>query len=103
MLQQLPNDVVKSGQSPLFTAENVPDAILNWHTTKDNVWGEIVLIKGKATYEILTDPVEQIELTPEIAGIIAPAQPHRLRPESGTEFQIIFYKKAEDLKARDVR
>ena len=92
MMKPLPMHVEKSGQSAVFTSENVPDAILNWHTTKENVWGKIVIHRGSAIYEILTDPVEKIDLSPTISGIIEPAQPHRLLPAEDTEFQIYFYR-----------
>lgn len=92
MLKKLPANVKRSGQSPIFTTETTPTGILNWHETKEFVWGEIVLYQGKATYEILTHPRETIELSPDVVGIIPPAQPHRLTPARGTEFQIIFYK-----------
>lgn len=92
MLKQLPDYLKQSGQSAVFTNQNVPNAILNWHTTKPNVWGKIVILKGEAIYEILSEPVEKIQLSPEQCGFIEPEQPHRLLPKENTEFQILFFK-----------
>ena len=92
MLKQLPDHLKQSGQSAVFTDQTTPNAILNWHTTKPNVWGKIVILKGGAAYEILTDPVEKIQLSPKFCGFIEPEQPHRLLPQENTEFQILFFK-----------
>ena len=91
MISKLPENVKQSGASAVFTSGSVPDAILNWHTTKAHVWGKIVIHKGTATYEILTDPVERVELNSERPGFIEPEQPHRLIPDDGCEFQIQFF------------
>lgn len=92
MIAQLPEGLTQSGQSGVFKSGSVPDAILNWHTTKAGVWGKIVIYQGSAIYEILTDPVEKIELDQTVCGLIEPEQPHRLTPAENTEFQILFYK-----------
>jgi len=92
MLTELPNHVVLHGQTPLFTAETLPEPLRNWHQTEEDVWAKIVVSKGTAVYEILGDETESIALSPGRHGIIEPLQPHRLLPSADLEVQIMFFR-----------
>jgi tellurite resistance-related uncharacterized protein len=90
-MKQLPTNLTKNGETPVFTEETLPEPLRNWHQTGTGVWAEILVTTGFVQYEILSDPPEMVELSPESPGVIEPEQPHRVKLSEGGEMQVVFY------------
>lgn len=79
-------------KTPVFNAENVPNALLNKHNTKVGSWGKIHIIKGSLEYLIYGPPERVYILTPNNPGVIKEQEMHKVKLLSpDTEFQIEFW------------
>ena len=90
-MKQLPENLNKTGETPVFNAETLPEPLRNLHQTGTGVWAEILVTTGIVHYEILSDPPEMVELSPASSGVIEPEQPHRVKLAEGSEMQVVFY------------
>ena len=93
-MKALPASVFPYKRTPEFTDLSVPNSLLHAHSTKANVWGEIVVLSGALTYRILEPAAEEILLTPEHSGVIEPTAQHEVVPQSGVRFYVQFYREA---------
>ena len=87
MPYSLPDDVEPYKRTRAFTQASVPSGLLADHTTRDGVWGRIVVVAGELDY-IIGD--ETIALSPGIVGIIPPTVPHRVAIDGEVEFFVEF-------------
>jgi hypothetical protein len=60
------------------------------HTTKDDVWGLIVVLEGRLLYRLLEPPSQRI-LDPQTPGVIKPRQAHEVEPMGPVSFFVEFY------------
>lgn len=90
-MKKLPENLTKTGETPVFNAESLPDPLKNWHQTGSGVWAEILVTTGIVHYEILSEPPEMVTLSPDKPGVIEPEQPHRVKLTEGSEMQVVFY------------
>lgn len=89
-MKTLPDNVKMYKRTPSFTNDNVPEALLSNHNTKDGVWGKINVEKGKLEYTIAGD--KTYLLTPEFCGIIEPQILHYVFLQPDTSFFVEFYR-----------
>jgi tellurite resistance-related uncharacterized protein len=90
-MKTLPNFVQKYKQTSTFGEANIPAGMLNIHSTKENVWGLIVIEEGELEYEIIQDSEKHV-LNSNIRGVIEPTVEHRIRPLGAVKFHVEFYK-----------
>ncbi|RZM79597.1 DUF1971 domain-containing protein [Leptolyngbya iicbica] len=91
-MKSLPTNCVPYKRTAEFTDDSVPDALLQAHSTKVNVWGKIVVLTGNLTYQILEPEWEAIALRPGIDGVIEPTIKHQVVPQPGVRFYVEFYR-----------
>lgn len=91
-MKKLPEGLHNYKRTPLFTHETVPNGLLKAHSTKEGTWGKIHITKGRLLYVIETEPLESIELSPTIYGVVEPEVPHHVKPLGEVEFFVEFYK-----------
>lgn len=88
-------------QLPVWTADNIPEALLSQHHTQEGTWGNLIIKKGRLKFYELSETGEILaehELTPERDDwLIAPQQWHKIQPQTDdTEIQLEFYCQAAD-------
>jgi tellurite resistance-related uncharacterized protein len=75
MSDVLPDNLVAYRRTPIFDQDSLPAALRRRHTTKDDVWGLIVVLEGRLLYRLLEPRSERI-LDPQTPGVIKPRQAH---------------------------
>lgn len=90
MSDVLPDNLVAYRRTPIFDQDSLPAALRRRHTTKDNVWGLIVVLEGRLLYRLLEPPSERI-LEPQTTGVIRPLQAHEVEPLGPVSFFVEFY------------
>ena len=94
-MRTLPSNMVAYKQTPVFTQDTVPAALLKQHTTKAGSWAKIGVRSGQIHYRILLNPPEDYILTPDSPGIVEPQVPHQVEPIGPVEFYVEFYRTEE--------
>ena len=89
---ELPADVEKYAETPVFTEVSVPAKLLLLHDTKPGVWGRIVVLDGTLDYVVPGPPERAFRLRPNCCGIIRPAELHRVAPVGPVRFKVEFLK-----------
>lgn len=89
-MKVLPTSFTPYKQTPVFDANSVPSGLLSSHSTKAGVWGRIVVLEGSLLYRILEPEIEEIELGPDLPGIVEPQIRHEVVPRSGVRFYVEF-------------
>lgn len=83
-IQQLPPDVIPYKRLPAegtFTVGTMPRGLLSRHNTKEAVWGEINVVKGRLQLNQLEGEIEEVVLSPcNGIGVVAPTQYHVVKP-----------------------
>ena len=89
----LPNNVVAYKRTKTFTNETVPKALLNDHSTKQNVWGKLMVESGSITYLVTeVEPNQSSLIQSGEWAVIAPEQQHHIQLHGNVKFYIEFYK-----------
>lgn len=91
-MKELPENVQAYKKTDIFDEHSVPQGLLKDHNTKPNVWGRINVIAGKLLYTIQSNPVEEVELSPEIFGVVEPGVKHFVKPLGHVKFFVEFLK-----------
>ena len=79
-----------------FTESTVPSGLLREHNTKRGVWGLLEVESGEVRYVITEAGHEDdLMLTPERSGVIAPEHKHHLVLVGAVQFTVTFYKASE--------
>ncbi len=78
-------------QTPQFDERSLPEAIRNAHSTKDGVWGLLVVGAG-AVRLVFHDPHGEIRVTPGNPGVIAPQAVHHVETEGPMTMHVEFYR-----------
>ncbi len=89
-MKTLPENIKEYKRTPSFTKTSIPKGLLRSHTTKAGTWGKIVIEEGKLLYRILEPEIEDIELSPEIFGVVEPQIPHEVQPLGKVIFHVEF-------------
>lgn len=92
MQNDLPPNVKKYAETPIFTQDSVPAKLTSMHDTKPGVWGRLVIIEGTLDYVIegLTSPVQHLDET--CFGIIEPTIRHHITLTGPVKFKVEFFK-----------
>ncbi len=97
MTDALPDNLVAYRRTPIFDQDSLPAALRRRHTTKDDVWGLIVILEGRLLYRLLEPPSERI-LDPQTPGVIKPCQAHEVEPLGPVSFFVEFYGDAKAVR-----
>jgi tellurite resistance-related uncharacterized protein len=90
MSDTLPEDLAAYRRTPIFDQDSLPAGLRLRHSTKEGVWGLIVVLEGRLRYRLLDPPSERI-LDPQTSGVVQPAQPHEVEPLGPVRFYVEFY------------
>ena len=88
----LPPNLKPYKKTPEFSQDSVPAGLLKSHATKAGTWAKIVILDGELLYRILEPVVEEIILTPQKHGVVAPQTEHEVVPRGDVRFYVEFYK-----------
>ncbi len=91
-MKTFPADLVFYKKTPEFTADSTPKGLLKDHSTKEGVWGKIIVLSGKLEYTILEPTVKTIELNPATYGIVEPMVKHYIKPLGSVTFHVEFFR-----------
>lgn len=86
-----PADLVAYRQTPEFTAETVPAALLKDHATKRGIWARIEVREGRLRYEVPHFDA-RFDLSPAQPGIVVPEVLHHVAPLELVRFAVIFHR-----------
>lgn len=90
MSDALPGDLVACRRTPIFDQDSLPAGLRRRHSTKEGVWGLIVVLEGRLLFRLLDPPSERI-LDPQTSGVVQPAQCHEVEPLGPVRFFVEFY------------
>jgi tellurite resistance-related uncharacterized protein len=89
-MPRLPQAASEYNRTATFDATSTPAGLRKSHTTKDDVWGEIVVVEGRVLYVIENEEDASFVLRPGVPGAIAPQQPHHVEPYDDAKFYVRF-------------
>ncbi len=92
MAKDLPDDVHKYSESPLFSEQTVPDKLTSEHDLKAGVWGKLCVIAGNLNYHVPGKPDQVSAIKAGEYVIIEPRQVHFVRPRGHVQFKVEFYR-----------
>ena len=90
-MRTLPSDVQAYSRTPEYTELTVPKGLLKDHRTKPGVWGRIVVEAGSLHYH-MGETGEEIELSPQLDGVVEPEAVHHVSPHGRVRFWVEFLK-----------
>ncbi len=91
-MKQLPEDVIPYKRTPEFDENSIPGGLLHEHSTKENVWGKIVILEGELQYTIKAPEPDVIVLDEHTYGVVEPTVLHAVKPLGKVRFYVEFYK-----------
>ena len=91
-MKTLPENYLPYKRTPEFTETSVPDGLLRSHTTKEGVWGKIVVLEGLLLYRVLEPAIEENLLDPTRFGVVEPTVRHEVEPRGAVRFYVEFYR-----------
>jgi tellurite resistance-related uncharacterized protein len=89
-VQSLPPELELYRQTGEFSEATIPAALRSEHTTKAGVWARIRVVEGELLLSLLEPALEEVLLTPQRPGIVAPQVPHRVEPRGPVRFRVEF-------------
>ncbi|EHK63306.1 DUF1971 domain-containing protein [Achromobacter arsenitoxydans] len=92
----LPDGLQPYKDSPVFTPENLPDALKAAHSTKAGTWGLLKVHAGVLRFVLDDAPHTQVVLTAGQRVVIEPGLRHHVAFELPGSFQITFCRKHAD-------
>jgi len=90
MTDDIPADVHKYAESPIFTENTVPEKLTTLHDTKSGVWGRLCVLDGRLKYIIPGPPLLSSIIKAGDIGIIRPEELHRVEMIGPVKFKIEF-------------
>ena len=91
MPNQLPDDLVPGGESPVFTEDTLPDALQAEHTLAPGHWGVLNVLEGSLRFVNIETGEERLISAPDLVTI-HPGLPHRVALEGRLRCRIDFYR-----------
>ncbi|MDF1693245.1 MAG: DUF1971 domain-containing protein [Zhongshania sp.] len=91
-MKHLPENVVAYKRTSEFNEDTIPSGLLNDHSTKESVWGKIVVLDGKLQYTINEPESEVVVLDENIFGVVEPKVLHSVKPLGKVRFYVEFCK-----------
>jgi tellurite resistance-related uncharacterized protein len=90
-MKPLPDGLAPYKRTPVFTETTVPAGLLKDHKTKAGVWGVINVTSGRLRCTIPSSG-EEIELHPDLNGIVEPEVLHHVTPLGAVAFYVEFWR-----------
>ncbi len=91
-MKHLPKNVAPYKRTPEFTEDSIPKGLLHEHSTKELVWGKIVVLEGKLQYTINEPEREVIILDEHNYGVVEPNVRHEVKPLGKVLFYVEFHR-----------
>lgn len=88
----LPPGLVRYGESPVFTPDNLPEKLKTAHTTKAGTWGLLRVHTGIVHYVVDVPPHAQAVVSAGKTVVIEPEVPHHVEFALPGSFQVEFYR-----------
>lgn len=85
----LPADAREYRRTDTFAETTIPPGLLRSHRMKPDVWGRIVVERGRLEYW-LEEPVIGFVLDEQRAGIVEPGVPHHVTAPGSVRFHVEF-------------
>ncbi|NLC37209.1 MAG: DUF1971 domain-containing protein [Alcaligenaceae bacterium] len=90
---ELPPGLVRYGESPVFTPENLPEKLKSAHTTKAGTWGVLRVHSGIVQYFVDEPPHAQAVVSSGKSVVIEPEVPHHVEFGVPGSFQVEFWRR----------
>jgi tellurite resistance-related uncharacterized protein len=87
-----PADLVAYRQTPEFTADTAPTALLKEHATKRGVWARVEVREGRLLYTVPAFGA-RFELASGQAGVVVTEVPHRVAPCRPVRCLFVFHRR----------
>ncbi len=91
MNDHLPDGLIPSASSPVFTHKTLPDALQAEHTLASGHWAVLNVLEGSLRFVNLDTDEEQLISAPDLVTI-HPGLPHRVALEGSLRCRIDFYR-----------
>lgn len=91
-MESLPKNVAVYKKTDIFDHNTLPKGLLANHSTKEGVWGRINVVEGKLLYRIESEPIEELELSKDVPGVVEPKVLHSVAPIGEVKFFVEFLK-----------
>jgi hemoglobin len=88
----LPAGLVRYGESPVFTPENLPEKLKTSHTTKAGTWGLLRVHTGIVQYFVDVPPHARAVVSAGKTVVIEPEVPHHVEFALAGSFQVEFWR-----------
>lgn len=88
----LPAGLVRYGESPVFTPDNLPEKLKAAHTTKAGTWGVLRVHTGIVQYFVDVPPHAQAVVSAGNTVVIEPEVPHHVEFALPGSFQVEFWR-----------
>ena len=89
---ELPDDIVLSHRSDIFTEETLPQGLQSRHQTKAGLWARLGVLEGAVLFKEFQPFHTLTPLSPGVPGIVVPEVPHEVLWEGPFRMQIEFFK-----------
>lgn len=86
----LPAGIESFSRTPEFSEESIPAGLKKEHRVRAGVWGRIVVLEGRLRYRILQPEIQDVELSPELPGVVEPEVPHEVKALGKVRFYVEF-------------
>lgn len=84
--------------TPEFDQDSLPDAIRNDHSTKQGVWGLLVVSEGEVRL-VFHDLARELVVTPASPGVIPPQAVHHVEVDGPMRMHVEFYREEPQPRA----
>ena len=95
MTNRLPDRLVPSATSPIFTQDTLPDALQTEHTLAPGHWAVLNVFEGSLQFVNLDTGQERVISAPDRVTI-HPGMPHRVAIEGPLRCRIDFFREPPD-------
>lgn len=89
---ELPPGLVRYGESPQFTPDNLPEKLKTAHTIKAGTWGLLRVETGIVQFFLDVEPYSQAVVTAGKTVVIEPEKPHHVEFALPGRFQVEFWR-----------
>lgn len=91
---RIPVDARPYKRTREFSDTDTPVGLRSQHDTAAGVWGElVVLVGGVRFFDLGGDEPSERSLGVGRHGVIEPQAPHRVEPEPGARFYVVFHRR----------
>lgn len=91
-MAEIPTDAHPYHRTQEFTETTVPHGLQHEHSTKEGVWGRIVVLEGSLIYRVLASDTAVV-LDPSRPGVVEPEVLHRVEVQGPVRFYVEFVRR----------